>query len=302
MPTRTYGSYTIETSNEDKVLFPDQRITKGEIIDYHEKIARLMIRHIEDRPLSFQRFPDGIDRNGFFQQDAKEHFPDWLETVRVAKQDGEVAHVVVSRAADLAYLANLGVITLHAWLSRRAVLDCPDLFVFDIDPPDAGGFDAVRECALDLKDVMADAGLTPYVKTTGSNGLHVVCPIRPEAGFDEVRRIAQNMAGHIVAVFPGKYTTEQRTENRDGRLYLDVRRNAAGQTIVAPYSLRARPGAPVSTPVTWDEVRDPNLRPDTYTMGNVLRRLGQKDDPWTGMFRHAAGLGKAARAYGGAEE
>lgn len=298
MPTRRYGSHTVETSNEDKVLFPDARITKGEIIEYHEKIAPLMIRHIQDRPLSFQRYPDGIDNDGFYQQDAKEHFPDWIETVRVPSQDGDVSHVVVRRTADLAYLANLGVITVHAWLSRRATRDYPDMFVFDLDPPDSGGFDAVRTCALDLKRVMEDVGLTPYVKTTGSKGLHVVCPIRPERSFDDVRRIAHRMAGYMADAHPDRYTTEQRKDDRCGRLYLDVGRNAAGQTVVAPYSLRARPAAPVAAPLSWDEVRDRNQRPDTYTLGNVLRRLGQKDDPWMGMHRHAARLDAAAKAFG----
>jgi bifunctional non-homologous end joining protein LigD len=190
------------------------------------------------------------------------------------------------------YLANQAAITLHGWLSRLPEPERPDRLIFDLDPPDED-FEPVRKAADQVRGLMEVVGLSPHVMTTGSRGLHVVAPIRPEHPFDHVREFAAEMAGALAHAHSGQLTTEQRRDKRGGRLYLDVMRNAYGQTAVLPYSVRARPGAPVATPLDWDELTRTEIGPRSYTLENVLRRLGQKPDPWADIARHAAGIDRA---------
>lgn len=295
MPKRTFGPITLETSNEDKVFFPDDNITKGDLIDYYVKVAEHMLPLVKDRPLTLFRWPDGIGKEGFVQQQAQDYFPEWVPTATVKRRGGKgnITHALAGKAADLAFFADQGTVTLHAWLSRKDKPDKPDTLVLDLDPPEAGGFDVVRQGARDFRDLLQELGLAAFVKTTGSKGLHVIAPLAREHGFDQVREFVRSAADLLVHRNPKDYTIEQYKKDRGGRLYLDTARNSYGQTIVIPYAVRDKPGAPVATPLTWDEVGDAAIGPQSFTVANIFRRLGQKDDPWAGMYRHARNLDKA---------
>jgi bifunctional non-homologous end joining protein LigD len=293
MGRRRVGRHVIETSNEDKILFPDPGFTKGDLIDYYASIAPRALPGLRNRPLVLQRFPDGIAAEGFYQKQVAEHFPDWISTVRVDKADGERQELVVcGNQATLVYLANLGCVTLHPWLSRVDRLDHPDQLIIDLDP-EGDDFSAVRAAARACRRILDELELPAFVKTTGSRGLHIVVPLDRQADFDEVRGFARDVVELLAARHPEALTTEQRKRQRKGRVFLDVGRNAYAQTAVAAYAVRPLPGAPVATPIDWDELSRVEAR--TFTIESVLRRVAQRDDPWHGMGRRARGLGPARR-------
>lgn len=292
------GSHEIELSNLDKILFPDDGLSKGDLIDYYRDCAEHFVRHAADRPLTLQRFPDGIDQPGFFQQDRSDYFPDWIESVAVERAGdagGSVDHVLCNNPETLVYLANQAVITLHGWLSRTPRVDCPDRLVVDLDPPD-DDFAAVTFAARQAGELMESLGMKPFVMTTGSRGLHVMAPLDGQADFDAVRAFAREFADHLAGQHPDALTTAQRKDKRGGRLYLDVMRNARGQTAVLPYSVRPKPGAPVATPLDWSELGRAGLHSQSYTIANMRRRLGQKDDPWAQIARYGCSLSAAHEA------
>lgn len=291
----TFGRLVVETSSENKVLYPDDGITKGQVIEYYRKVADHALPYAEDRFLTLQRFPDGSGEDGFFQQARADHFPDFIEGVDAERVGGgTVEHIVVTNAAGLVYLADQGTLTLHTWLSRRDRPHHPDRMVIDLDPPE-DDFGPVRDAARITGDFLRELGLTPYVMTTGSRGLHVVVPLDRSADFDAVRDFATRAAEILAERHPDALTTAQRKNQRKGRLYLDVMRNAYGQTAVMPYSLRAKPGAPVATPLAWEELGAGGLTARSYHIGNLFRRLGQIEDPWADMERHAASIAAAVR-------
>ncbi len=282
-----FGQLSVETSSLDKVLFPKSGITKGELVDYYRRIADTMVPHMEGRPLNMRRFPNGIGEDGFFQQEAPEYFPDWIDRVTVEKQGGKIVHVICNNAATLAYLANQNTVTPHVWLSRVENLHRPDQLVLDLDPS-GDDFGSVAKAARHVKSIFEEYGLTAFVMTTGSSGVHVRAPIRPEYDFDEVRAFARRLADELAKRYPRELTTEQRKKKREGRIYLDVMRIAYAQTVVSPYAVRARDGAPIATPVDWDELG--GVTAQKYTIRNIFRRMGRKDDPWEAMHRSAAPL------------
>jgi len=275
---------SVEVSREDKVLFPEDGVTKGDLVEYYRQVAPVMLRHLRDRPLVMHRFPDGIDGEGFYQKDTPEYFPEWIRRVSVEKEGGTVEHVVCSSAADLVYLADQACITPHVWLSTVGDLQRPDRIVFDLDPPD-GGVAAVRSAARRVRDLMEEIGLVPFVMTTGSRGYHVVLPLRQETVFDDARDLAHDAARVLAARHPDELTVAQRKEKREGRVLVDYLRNSYAQTQVTPYAVRARAGAPVATPIDWDELG--SVDPRRYDLDAALRRLRQKDDPWQDLPRHA---------------
>lgn len=290
-----FGARTVTVSHADKVLFPDATLTKKDLADYYARIADVMIPHLTDRPLTLQRFPDGIDHDGFYQKKAPEHFPDWVRRVPVEVEErGEPQpQVVCDEAATLVYLADQACITPHIWLSRADRLRHPDKLVFDLDPP-SDEFAPVRFAARAIRTALDDVELTSFVMTTGSQGAHVIVPLDRSAAFDTVRRFARDLAELVAARHPDRLTAKVRKQKRKGRVFLDYLRNAYAQTTVAPYAVRALPGAPVATPLDWDEIGAADLHAQTYTLKNIFRRMGQKDDPWTGIGRHGQSL-KAAR-------
>jgi bifunctional non-homologous end joining protein LigD len=290
--TVRFGAYTVELTHLDKILFPADGITKSELVSYYREVAGRMIPRLRDRPLVMERYPDGVERDGFYQKDVPDSFPDWIRRVRVAKVGGTVTHALCRNEATLVYLANQDCITLHRWLATADDVGRPDRLVFDLDP--GAGFDQARDGAHWLRQLLLDIGLAPFVMTTGGRGLHVVVPIAREAGFDDVRNFAMTVAKMLVSEHPDRLTVATRHDARGDRLYLDCFRNGYAQTAVAPYSIRARAHAPVAMPLTWAELDDPGLRSDTYRIRNVRRRLSSVDDPWRGLARHARSLEEPA--------
>ncbi|HZC73796.1 MAG TPA: non-homologous end-joining DNA ligase [Jatrophihabitans sp.] len=286
----------VEVTHADRVIFPDDGITKGDVVAYYRRVAPAMLRLVRDRPLTLQRFPRGIAAQGFIQQDiADSGAPDWLDRVEVPKQSGgTVVHAVANRADALAWLANQNCLTPHVWLARTRRLDHPDLMVFDLDPSDRR-FVHVRDTAFALRDVLTDLGFTPHVQLTGSRGVHVVAPLSGESDFDHVRAFARDVAEFVAADDPAHRTTAARKAARGDRVYLDIMRNGYAQTTVAPYAVRARPGAPVATPLEWDELAARGVRADRFTVRTLPRRLDDGAEPWRNLRRHARSLIVARR-------
>jgi bifunctional non-homologous end joining protein LigD len=285
---------SIEISHPDKVFFPKAGFTKGNIADYYQRIAPTMLPYLQGRPLSMQRFPDGIKGSGFYQKERPDYFPDWIASaqIEVKEDDSRQEQVVCNDAASLVYLADQGVITPHRWLSHADQIKKPDLLIFDLDPPE-GDFEAVRFAARRLHDLLDEIEMESFVMTTGSQGLHVVTPLKPKATFDETRQFARNLGEQLAQRYPDRLTLETRKDERKGRLFLDYLRNAYGQTAVTPYALRPITGAPIATPLSWDELDDGDLGSQSYTLDNIFRRLGHKDDPWKEMPRSAVDLENA---------
>ena len=282
----TIKGITVELSHTGKVFYPGDGITKGDLVRYYQDMADRILPYLRDRPLAMARHPDGIDGQRIFQKNVPDYFPGWIRRAEVKKQDGVLHQVICDKPATLVYLANQACIELHVFLSRTGMLQEPDQVVFDLDPPDAGGFGLARRAALLLRDLLeGDLGITPYVKTTGGKGLHIHLALNRGGGFDEARGFARDAARLLASRHPDWLTTEQRVQNRGDRLYLDVMRNAYAQTVVAPYTVRARPGAHVATPVHWEEVEDEDLTPDRFTLRTIPGALQGRGDPWAGMTR-----------------
>jgi bifunctional non-homologous end joining protein LigD len=284
----------VEVTHPDRVMFPEAGITKGELVDYYGEVADAMLPHLRGRALNAQRFPRGVGEHGFLQQDFADSLPDWIGRVQVAKEGGTLVHPVADSRQALRWLANQNCVTLHIWQSRNTRLHNPDRLVFDLDPSD-GDFGVVRAAARAVAGLLDDLGLARYVQTTGSRGLHVVVPLRADADFDTVRQFARDVAEVVVADDPAHRTVEARKDKRGRRVYLDIMRNAYAQTAVAPYSVRARDGAPVATPLEWDELDARGLRADRFTIRDIPKRLAAQPDPWAAMYRHARSLTGPAR-------
>lgn len=286
-PGERVGRIQVQLSHLDKVLFPGDDISKGDLVGYYERMAPRIIRYLRDRPLVMDRYPDGIAGQRLVQKNVPGYFPGWVTRAEVRKRDGVVRQVVCDKRATLVYLANQACIELHVFLSGLAALERPDQLVFDLDPPDEAAFGLARRHALNLRELLeGELGLATFVKTTGGKGLHVHVPLRAERDFTAVRDFARAAAALLVSRFPDELTLEQRKEQRGQRLYLDIMRNAYAQTVIAPYAVRARPGAPVATPLHWAEVEDGGLSPRRFTLRTLPRELEGRDDPWAGMTRH----------------
>jgi bifunctional non-homologous end joining protein LigD len=286
---------SVEISHPDKLLFPADGLSKADIADYYETVAEWMLPHVRDRPLSLMVFPDGIDGQGFFQKNTPRHYPDWIKRVEAEKRGGTVNHAVISNADTLVYLVGQNAITPHVWLSRADRLRQPDRVVFDLDPAPGADFAAVRRAARRTGDLLREVGLEPFAQVTGSKGIHVWSPLRRRATFEEVKPFARAAAELLANRYPDELTTEFRKAERGGRILVDVLRNAYAQTAVPPYAVRPRPGAPVATPVAWDELSDSKLRADRWTVSNVLRRLNAKGDPWADIASFARGLSRSRK-------
>jgi len=277
----------VPLSKPEKQLIPDG-ITKTDIVGYYRRIWRFAAPHVTDRPVVMQRFPDGIEEEGFYQKKTQEYYPDWITTIEVdvKAHDARDRYVMCNNEETIAYLANQGCITLHTWLSKKDDLEKPDRMAFDLDPSD-DDFEKVRLAAFALKKLFDKADIRSYPLVTGSKGLHVVVPLQPSSGFDEVREAARAIAEKVATNNKELFTTQTAKNKRGNRVFIDYLRNAYGQTTVMPYALRAREKAPVAVPLDWNEVHDKELHPQKYTMQNILRRLSQKEDPWKNIYRHA---------------
>ena len=286
---------TVEITSPGKLLFPADGVTKADLASYYERVAEWMLPHIRGRPLSLQRFPAGIAQRGFFHKDVPDYFPDWVERVEVAKHDGSVTHALAGNVDTLVYLVGQNTITPHVWLSRADRIHQPDRLVVDLDPAPGADFAVVRGAARRTGELMRELGLEPFAQVTGSKGIHVWTPVRRRADFEEVKEFANELAALLAARYPDELTTEFRKAERGGRILVDVMRNRYAQTVVPPYAVRPLAGAPVATPIEWDELSNSRLRADRWTVKTVLRRLAAKGDPWADMQAHARGLSAPRR-------
>jgi bifunctional non-homologous end joining protein LigD len=284
----TVGRRRIRITHAERIVFPDTNLTKLDLARHYERVAPLMLPYVRDRPLALQAYPEGIGGEGFFMKAVPRYFPDWVKRATVRKKGGTITHVLAQDAATLVYLAGQNVVTVHTWLSRADKPDQPDRLTLDFDPS-GGGFAEVQAAARAAGDRMRDLGLTPYAMTTGSRGVHVVCPLRRGPGFDEVHAFARALAEQMVAEDPDHLTLEWHKADRGKRIYVDVNRIAYAQHAVAPYAVRPRPTAPVAVPLHWEELSDGTLRPDRWTINNLGPRL-EDGDPWAGMTRRARAL------------
>ena len=297
MGKRNFGKYSFKTSNEEKIFFPKSKITKGDLIDYYNKIADVMIPHIKDRPVSMLRLPDGIKGESFFQKDASDYFPDWTQTIKVKKKGGYVHHVLCNNKATLVYLANQACITPHVWLSKAQKLNYPDRLIFDLDPPGKKiDFMSVKKAAKIFHKFLTDElKLNVYLMTTGSRGLHIVIPINARENFDTIREFGQNIAKVISNRHPKELTIEVRKNKRKGRIFLDTARNAYAQTAVPPYSVRPKEDAPIAAPLYWDELSGKKLNSQSFNIKNIFKRLDKTSDPWKDINKNKNSIKKAIK-------
>ncbi|WP_435271765.1 non-homologous end-joining DNA ligase [Streptomyces parvulus] len=290
------GRRTLEVHRPGKVLFPatdgTPEYTKGDLVDYHRAVAPFMLPHLRGRPLMLERHPDGVGGPRFMQKNTPEHYPEWIRRVEVGKEGGTVRHTVCDDSATLVYLADQAALTLHRWLSRAGAVDLPDRMVFDLDPS-GDDFEAVREAARLVGELLDELRLPSGLMTTGSRGLHVVVPLTARQDFDEVREFARDAADVLAAAHPDRLTTAARKKDRGDRLYLDIQRNAYAQTAVAPFTVRALPGAPVATPVSWDALDDPALHARRWTIATAVEQARTR--PWADVMSRARALGPARR-------
>jgi bifunctional non-homologous end joining protein LigD len=283
--------HPITVTHPDRVVFPEDGITKGEVVEYYRKIAERMLSHVRERPLHMNRFPGGIKWAPIQQKRVPDSFPGWIKRVTVGRhgKGDTITHAVIDDQATLVYLANYNMITAHVWLSRVEAPDRPDQLIFDLDPSDED-FTLVRNTALALRELLQPMQLEPFVKTTGSRGLHVVVPIEVGPSFEEAHLFADYIGQKLAATNPTHLTTEFIKEERKGRLFIDVNRNAYAQTAVAAYSIRAKRTAPIAVPIDWGDVKDSNLKPDGINFGNVWDWLKSHSDPWKDMYASSAPL------------
>ena len=288
--------HEFELTNLDKVLFPKSKITKSNLIDYYKQIAPYMLPFVANRALSLYRFPDGIDGQKFYQKNTPDYFPAWIKRAKVALKTIEKfdLYTVCNNIETLVYLANY-VCVPHVWLSKVDKLEFPDRLIFDLDPSDKHGFEQVRLLALELHEFLNKLGLKSFAMLTGSSGMHVIVPIKRTKIFDETRLFAKNVAQFFVKQNPDKYTLEMSVEKRAGRVFIDTMRNGFGATAVAPYAVRDQEGAPVATPITWQEVGDPKLSSQRYNIGNIFDKLKHEPNPWHNFEKAAISITDAVK-------
>ena len=266
-------------THPEKVLFPDDGITKGELAAYYAAVAPLMLPHLRGRPVTLERFPSGIGRKGFIQKDVSKGFPAWLERVEVPHKDGPVHYVLANDARALAWIANQNTITLHVWASRAPKLEHPDVCVIDLDPSHDDPAE-LRQAMRLLRAVLAEAKHQSFVKTSGSKGYHVVVPLGARATWKTCGTLAHEVAEELLSRGPTLLTHEFSKADREGRIYVDIGRNRPGATFAAAYSVRPKPGAPVSAPCTWEEVESGAALPQTFTLRTMAARLDAVGDLW----------------------
>jgi bifunctional non-homologous end joining protein LigD len=279
----------VKLTHPERVLWPEDGITKGELFEYFGAIADVMLVHVKDRPVSLQRFRESVDKGGFFQKEVPKGAPDWVRTVEVPKRGGVVHHVLANDRRTLQWLAQQGCVTPHVFTERADKLDRPDRMVIDLDPS-TEDFAAVRAAARLCGEALRDVGLEPFAMATGSRGIHVVAPIKRTRSTEDAYAWIRAFAATLAERHDDALTTEFYKNKRDDRIYLDVARNGPAQTVVPPYAPRPRPHAPVATPLRWEELDDDALAPDGWTLrtiGDRLEALG--GDPW-------AEIAAAARA------
>jgi bifunctional non-homologous end joining protein LigD len=285
----TLNRHTVKLTNQDKIYFPKDGITKGHVIEYYQSVAEYILLYLKNRPLSLNRFPNGIEEQGFYQKDAGDNMPDWIKTTEVYSESNDkyIDYVYCNDKATLAYLNNLGCIDLNPWNSALPDLEHPDYLVLDLDPSKKNTFDDVIETALQVNEVLNSVKIKGYCKTSGSTGIHVYIPMGGKYDFDQVKDFAHILMKQVHTQLPEITTLERSLQKRDdNKIYLDYLQNRTGQTLASAYSLRPKEGASVSMPLEWDEVK-PGMKPTDFTIDNALDRIKEKGD----LFKPVLGKG-----------
>jgi bifunctional non-homologous end joining protein LigD len=277
-------------THPDKLMFPGDGITKGELAAYYEAIAPVMLPHLRRRPVTMERFHRGIDAPGFFQKDVSKGFPEWLERVEVPKHGGTVHHPIANDKRSLLWLANQNSITIHVWPSRTPNLYQPDICVFDLDPASDDEPAILRSAALSLRELLTELGLPCWIKTSGSKGFHIAVPLDGKSDFGVVARFAHGVGRVLVERDPDHLTQEFSKVDRGGRILVDTGRNGYSATFAAAYTVRAKTGAPVSAPCTWDEVETGAVHPKSFTLRGMSERVAAEGDLWASMLRSKRSL------------
>jgi len=277
-------------THPEKVLFPDDGITKGELASYYDTVAPIMVPHIRSRPITMERYPNVIGQKGFFHKDVSKGFPAWLERVEVPKKDGTVHHPIVRDTRSLVWMANQNCITPHVWVSRAPKLYQPDICVFDLDPSKEDELDVLRAATLGLRDLLDELGLPSWVKTSGSKGFHIVVPLDGKTKMGEVARFAHIVGTMLVRRDPKHLTQEFSKADRGGRIFVDTGRNSYSATFAAPYAVRAKAGAPVSAPCSWEEIERGEVAPRTFTLRGMAQRVAGVGDLWADMPKRKRSL------------
>ena len=285
-------------THPEKILFPADGITKGELASYYEAIAPVMLPHLRRRPITMERFHRGIGAPGFFQKDVVKGFPEWLERVEVPKHGGTVHHPIANDVRSLLWLANQNSITIHVWPSRTPNLYNPDICIFDLDPANEDDLDTLRGAALLLRELLDELGLPSWIKTSGSKGFHIAVPLDGKFDFGEVARFAHMVGRVVVSRDPDHLTQEFLKSDRGGRILVDTGRNGYSATYAATYTVRARPGAPVSAPCTWEEIERGEVGPKTFTLRTMAQRIATVGDLWSEMLKKKKSLTRALERLG----
>jgi bifunctional non-homologous end joining protein LigD len=280
-------------SHPEKVLFPGEGITKGELASYYEKVAPIMLPHIRRRPITMERYHRGIAAPGFFQKDVSKGFPEWLKRVEVPKHGGTVHHPIANDTKSLLWLANQNSITIHVWPSRAPNLYNPDICVFDLDPSREDELDVLSAAALKLRDLLTELGLPSWIKTTGSKGFHIAVPLDGKSDFATVAQFAHRIGRVLVTHDPDNLTQEFSKADRGGRILVDTGRNGYSATFAAAYTVRAKAGAPVSAPCSWEEVERREVGPRSFTLRKMDQRIATVGDLWLEMLRSKRSLRRA---------
>jgi bifunctional non-homologous end joining protein LigD len=272
-------------THPEKILFPDAGITKGELASYYETIAPVMLPHLRRRPITMERFHRGIGSPGFFQKDVSKGFPEWLERVEVAKHGGTVHHPIANDKRSLLWLANQNSITIHVWPSRTPNLYYPDICIFDLDPSKEDDVETLVRSALNLRDFLTELGLPSWIKTSGSKGFHIAVPLDGKSDFGTVARFAHVVGKIMVQRNPDNLTQEFSKADRGGRILVDTGRNGYSATYAATYTVRAKPGAPVSAPCKWEELEKGEVGPRTFTLRSMAKRISDAGDLWADLLK-----------------
>jgi bifunctional non-homologous end joining protein LigD len=276
-------------THPEKLLFPADGISKGELAAYYAAIAPVMLPHLRARPVTLERFPAGIERKGFMQKDVSKGFPVWLTRIEVPKKDGTLHHALIDDERSLAWLANQNCITPHVWTSRHPTLQAPDLCVFDLDPAREEP-EVLRDAALAVRDLLLELGLPSWVKTSGSKGFHIVTPLDGQSDFTTVWHFAHGVGAVLVKRHSERLTQEFLKTERAGRILIDTGRNGFSATFAATYAVRPRPGAPVSAPCTWDEVEAGRAQPQSFALRGMAERIDRVGDLWAELHAHGQSL------------
>jgi bifunctional non-homologous end joining protein LigD len=297
----TIDGKELKFTNRNKIYYPDEGFTKGDIIDYYNKVHKFILPYLKDRPESLRRNPNGINGQSFFQKDAGGQAPDWVQSIVLysegAKKD--IDYILCNDRATLLYLANLGCIEINPWNSRVGKLEYPDYIVMDLDPSDKNTFEDIIDAALATKEVLDKAGAVGYCKTSGASGLHIYIPMGAKYTYDQARDFCKLIAMHVQDMLPDTTTLERSLSKRSNKkIYLDALQNKQGQTLSSVYSVRPKPGATVSAPLEWKEVKH-GLHPSQFHIQNILERIEKKGDLFKGVLGKGVDMMKCLKKLGG---